>query len=73
MDISPVAFKDPQILNNINDIFAEVDKVQAHIQTVAATLTEEDLSRPESMQWFSDRITWVRRYYERMEALVLHG
>jgi hypothetical protein len=58
------------MLNSLDAIFDEVDRVQAHIQEVAATLTTDDVASPERMQWFTDQVTWVKRYYERIEVLI---
>lgn len=72
MVINQIKYKDPQSLNSIDAVFAEIERFQAHMQDVATTLTPEDIGNPEKMDWFTQQIAWMKGYYERIEVLI-HG
>lgn len=67
----PFVYIDPLTLATADEALAEVDCVLAHMQDVAAGLSEADIASGVALDWFADRTDWLKRYFERAEALVL--
>ena len=62
-------YRDPQQLKTVDEALEEVDRILLHIESVAASMTPEDLAKPDAMRWFADRVLMMKPFFERAEAL----
>jgi len=70
MDEPVFRYIDPTTLLTADAALQEVDRLLAHLQLVAGRLTPDDLADGETLEWFGQRVDWIKRYFERAETLV---
>lgn len=70
LESSIYPFADINSLNTVEDIINEIDGILYHVQIAAKGLSAMDIRNIEKMEWYINRIRWVRLLYTRMEVMV---
>lgn len=70
MQVPAFAYRDRIVLQTVDEVVEEMNRVLLHIEAVAATITDLDMRDVESTKWFIKHTGWIRMLYARLEEIL---